>query len=62
MNVQRILVADDDPVAVELLQVYLEARGYDVSTVSDGNRALVLGGNGEFALLILDVHMPFYGG
>lgn len=62
MTSQRILVADDDPANLELLQVFLESKGYDVSTASDGNRALDLGTSGNFALAILDVHMPLYDG
>jgi CheY-like chemotaxis protein len=58
----RILVAEDDPASVELVQVYLESKGYEVALAPDGNRALDMGGSGEFDLLILDMHMPLYGG
>jgi CheY-like chemotaxis protein len=59
---RRILVAEDDPASLELVQVFLESEGYDVHTAMDGNRALDLGGTGDFDLLILDIHMPLYGG
>ena len=59
---RRILVAEDDPASVELVQAYLETKGYDVSAALDGNLALEMGGTGEYDLLILDVHMPLYGG
>jgi len=62
MTPPRILVADDDPANLELLQVFLESKGYDVATASDGNRALDLGTSGDFELVILDVHMPLYDG
>jgi CheY-like chemotaxis protein len=62
MTSPRILVADDDPANLELLQAFLESRGYDVATASDGNRALDLGTSGGFSLVILDVHMPLYDG
>src|SRR3982074_1770083 len=62
MPESRILVADDDPASLELAKGFLESKAYAVSTASDGNRALYLGGTGEFALLILDVHMPLYDG
>ncbi len=62
MSVARILVADDDPASLELVQVYLESKGYEVACASDGNRALELGESGEFDLVILDVHMPLYEG
>ncbi len=62
MSVARILIAEDDPASLELVQVYLESKGYEVSSASDGNRALELGESGEFDLLILDIHMPLYEG
>lgn len=58
----RILIADDDPSFLQMLQVYLESEGYEVGAALDGNRALDMGANGEFDVLILDVHMPVYGG
>lgn len=45
-----------------MVQMYLESKGYEVSAAPDGNRALDMAGSGEFDLLILDVHMPLYGG
>ncbi len=62
MSVARILIAEDDPASLELVQVYLESKGYEVSSASDGNRALELSESGEFELLILDIHMPLYEG
>lgn len=62
MKRSRILVAEDDPASLELVQVFLESEGYDVQAALDGNRALDLGGSGAFDLLILDMHMPEYGG
>lgn len=59
---QRILVAEDDPASFELLRVFLELQGYEVAAAPDGNRAIAMGGSGGFDLLILDVHMPVYGG
>jgi len=62
LSVARILIAEDDPASLELVQVYLESKGYEVSSASDGNRALELSESGEFELLILDIHMPLYEG
>ena len=58
----RILVADDDPASAELLTYFLESNGFEVTTAADGNRALEMGTSGNFALVILDVHMPMYDG
>jgi CheY-like chemotaxis protein len=45
-----------------MVQTYLVSQGYEVGTAPDGNRALDMGGSGVFDLVILDVHMPLYGG
>ena len=62
MSARRILVAEDDPASLDLVQMYLESKGYEVGVALDGNRALDMAGSGEFDLLLLDVHMPLYGG
>jgi DNA-binding response OmpR family regulator len=53
-----ILVVDDDPEIVALLSTRLGHRGYQVSTASDGHRALELAKRERPALMILDVMMP----
>jgi two-component system, sensor histidine kinase and response regulator len=58
----RILVAEDNEESLELLREYLEALEYTVAAATDGNRALDMGGTGQFDLMILDVHMPLYDG
>lgn len=58
----RILVADDDPEALELLKTVLEVGGHQVTMAADGNQALKLGEAGTFDLYILDVTMPFLDG
>jgi CheY-like chemotaxis protein len=58
----RILIAEDDLASLELLRAYLESNGFTVGAAPDGNRALDMAASGEFDLLILDVHMPLYGG
>jgi CheY-like chemotaxis protein len=58
MNDSAILVVDDDPSAVEIVQTYLEARGYRVATASDGREALAKLEEVRPALVLLDVMMP----
>lgn len=53
-----ILVVDDDPEIVSMLSTRLAARGYKVTTASDGNRALELAKRDRPDLLLLDVMMP----
>jgi CheY-like chemotaxis protein len=62
MNPARILVAEDNEDNAELLREFLVSRGYTVAFAPDGNRAIAMGGSGNYDLIILDVHMPLYEG
>jgi two-component system, NtrC family, response regulator GlrR len=55
---RRILVADDDPDALEGLRSLLELWGYDVETASDGRAALDRVPKIHPSLVITDVVMP----
>ncbi|HEY9087435.1 MAG TPA: response regulator transcription factor [Anaerolineaceae bacterium] len=54
----RILVVDDEPLYVHLLQVNLKAEGYEVITGSNGEEALEKVSSQSPDLVILDVMMP----
>jgi CheY-like chemotaxis protein len=54
----KILITDDDPVIIELLQVNLEFEGYDVITAADGLEAVEKSGRELPDLVILDIMMP----
>ncbi len=54
----KILVVDDVPENVRLLQAVLLARGYEVLTASDGIEALEVVAAKEPDLILLDVMMP----
>jgi len=58
----RILVVDDDPASLDLVTTWLQSQGYSVSQAAEGNRAVSLGTEEKFDLVILDVHMPTYDG
>src|SRR5688500_19628639 len=53
-----ILVVDDDPEIVAMLQTRLGHRGYKVTTASDGHRALELAKRERPDVVLLDVMMP----
>lgn len=56
---QRILVVDDEPANVVLLEKMLGRAGYaHVSTEADGRSALAALAEGAFDLILLDLHMP----
>jgi DNA-binding response OmpR family regulator len=54
----RVLVVDDDPVIVRLLEVNLGLEGYEVETATRGEQALERASETNPDLLILDVMMP----
>jgi two-component system alkaline phosphatase synthesis response regulator PhoP len=55
---KKILIADDEPDILEILQYNLEKEGYDVITAKDGEEALLKAKNNKPELIILDIMMP----
>ncbi len=55
---KTILVVDDDPEILTMLQLRLEKTGYKVLTASDGKEALISAKRNRPDLMILDVMMP----
>jgi len=53
-----ILVVDDDPDALDIVQTFLESQGYRVVTASSGREALAKLEELRPALVLLDVMMP----
>lgn len=54
----HILVVDDDPNSREIVQTYLESRGYSVHTAANGEAALAAVQAQLPELILLDVMMP----
>jgi two-component system phosphate regulon response regulator PhoB len=54
----KILVVDDEPDAVELIEFNLRAAGYDVTSAADGAEALTKARNHTPNLIILDLMLP----
>jgi DNA-binding response OmpR family regulator len=54
----RILLADDDPAMLRLLEVNFRLEGFDVETVSRGDEALERVSASAPAALVMDVVMP----
>ena len=57
-RVNKILVVDDDPVIVKLLQNILSAEDFQVITAGDGLEAMTQVKEHKPDLVILDVMMP----
>ena len=53
-----VLVVDDDPVIVNLLQVNFEIEGYDVLAATGGEAGLSQARLGHPDVIVLDVMMP----
>ncbi len=54
----RVLVVDDEPQILRGLGTNLRARGYDVDTAADGERALELAARRHPDVVILDLGLP----
>ena len=54
----RILVADDNPANVDILQTRLAVHGYEIVTAGDGEEALAVAREKQPDLILLDVMMP----
>ena len=54
----RILVVDDDPVILRLIEVNLDLEGFDVVTASRGEDAIVKAAETSPDLILLDLMMP----
>ncbi len=54
----KILVVDDEPRNVKILQIHLQARGYTVLTAGDGDEALVIVSDEMPDIILLDINMP----
>lgn len=55
---KRILVIEDDPASLRLMQYILEHKGYKVLTAVNGLDGLKKARNEELDLVILDVMLP----
>ncbi|NGP45022.1 response regulator transcription factor [Bacillaceae bacterium SIJ1] len=58
MSEKTILVVDDEPSIVTLLQYNLQQAGYDVITANDGEEALQKILEEEITLVVLDLMLP----
>jgi adenylate cyclase len=54
----RILIVDDTPANVHILQARLAANGYDIVTATDGEEALAAVRETQPDLILLDIMMP----
>lgn len=55
---KKILIADDEPDILEIIQYNLQGDGYEVYTAKDGDEALMRAKQVKPDLIILDIMMP----
>lgn len=58
----HILLVEDNEINQQVAMGLLEERGYRVSLATNGQRALDTMEHGEFALVLMDIHMPVMDG
>ena len=58
----RILLVEDNPIGVEVVQQMLNGVGLDVAIAGNGREALELAGSENFDLVLMDLQMPEMGG
>src|SRR5579883_1995890 len=54
----RVLIADDNPQGVELLEAYLSGTDYEIRTAADGEETLRRVADWHPDLILLDIMMP----
>ncbi len=57
-TVKKVLIADDEPDILEIIQYNLKNEGYEVALARNGNEALDLAKRFNPDLIILDIMMP----
>jgi len=59
LNTNRILIADDDPVILDIVQALVEGEGFEAVTAENGREAYrILHKDADFQAVILDLLMP----
>ena len=58
-NTNRVLIADDDPVILDIVQTLVEREGYEAVTAQNGREAYrILHKDADFRAVIFDMVMP----
>jgi len=58
----KILICEDNPMAMRTLSVVLEREGYDADVADDGNVGIEMLQKNEYDLLVIDIHLPYRSG
>lgn len=58
----KILICEDNQLAMRAMSVVLERAGFDPVTVSDGHKAIEMLRKTDFDVVIVDIHLPYHSG
>jgi len=58
----KILICEDNPMAMKTLAVILEREGFEVDIAEDGNIAMDFLTRNNYDLLVMDIHLPYRSG
>lgn len=58
----KILICEDNKLALRAMSVVLEREGYETSTAMDGNDAIDMLRNNTYDLVVVDIHLPYHSG
>jgi DNA-binding response OmpR family regulator len=58
----KVLICEDNKLALKAMSVVLEREGYDPVTVSDGQEAIEMLRRKDFDVVIVDIHLPYHSG
>jgi DNA-binding response OmpR family regulator len=59
---KKILICEDNQLAMNLLSFIVEKEGFKSDTAEDGNKALTLLQKTVYDLILMDIHLPFHSG
>jgi len=58
----KILICEDNTLALRAMAIVLEREGYETSSAADGNDAKEMLKNYSYDLVIVDIHLPYHSG
>jgi DNA-binding response OmpR family regulator len=58
----KILICEDNQLALKAISVVLVREGFEPVTVLDGNLAIDMLRKTDFDLVIVDIHLPYHSG
>jgi DNA-binding response OmpR family regulator len=58
----KILICEDDQLAMNILSFIMEKEGFKSDTAEDGNKALTFLQKTVYDLILMDIHLPFHSG